>query len=169
VSRSSYVTGVDDVRVRFAPAGFSDPWDAYVKGKVLTPRNAFSKFNIPLLRPAVDVQDMVFSPGSLGGISPASVIATPGNDQISVAIAAPALAPSGWTILKAVAVAIADQDPQSGTLYEMTLGEDLTSTYTIVLAGLSEVLHVVGGYLVWTRPDGLLAYSPSMNTTATPT
>jgi len=154
---------------KIAPSLVTDAWQAYAKGLVMTDRNAFTKVNNPILRTAVDLDPMTMSPGALGGLPPATVVATPGADSISVAITPPATLPQGWTVLKAVAAAIVDQDPQSGVLYTITAGSDLTDPYTIVLAGLDEVLHQVFGWLVWTRPDGAFAFSPSVQTSATPT
>lgn len=154
---------------KLAPTLAVAPWTAYVKGKVLTERNAFTKFNLPILRPQADLADFVFSPGALGGPAPASVVTTPGNDQLSIAIAAPAVIPDGWTIQAGVAACIKDQDSHTPTEYEITADEDLTSTYTIVLTGLDAVLYQVGGWLRWTRPDGLTAYSPSIASSGTPT
>lgn len=152
-----------------APADFIAPWTAYSTGKVMYNRNAFNKFNLPVLRGEVDLANFVFSPGALGGLPPASVSAVAGNDIITVTITAPSDIPSGWTINKAVAACIADQDPQTEALHTITAGSDATSTYEVVLSGLSAVLYRVGGWLVWNRPDGKLAYSPALMDTATPT
>jgi len=143
--------------------------EAYIKGKVLTARNAFTKFNLPALGPETDALLFAFSPGSLGGLPPATVVATAGNDQISVAVTPPTLIPDGWSVTRCIAAAIKDQDPHSGTDYEITIGQDLSDPYTIVLTGLDPVLYVVGGWIEWLRSDGKAAYSISVNDTATPT
>jgi len=167
----SFLNGVYKV----APALVTAPWDAYAVGKVLTGRNQFQKSNLPILRPAggspaTDLSSFVMSPGSLGGPPPASVVATPGNDQLSVAITAPAVSPVGWSIAKAVAAVIAAQDPGTDVLYNTYAAEDATSTYACVITGLQEIEYEVFGWLVWTRPDGKLAYSPSVQgAAATPT
>jgi len=154
---------------KFAPPEVTAPWTAYIRGLVMTERNAILKFNIPLLREAVDMSDFVMSPGALGGLPPASAVATPGNNQISTLVTAPTSVPTGWTIQSAVVAVIKDQDPQAFTDPTVIAGSDLTSTYTIVLTGLAETLYQVFSWLVWTRPDGRLAYSPSIQTSATPT
>lgn len=154
---------------KVAPPLFTASWEAYVKGKVLTSRNAFTKFNLPLLRGGADLANFVFSPGALGGLPPTAMVPTAGADQISVAVTAPTVVPTGWTVQAAVAAAIADQDPDSGLLTTIVAGEDLTAAYTIVLAGLDEVLYRVGAWLRWVRSDGLIAYSPALVGTATPT
>jgi len=151
---------------KLAPALFTDPWDAYAKGIVMTGRNAFTKKNLPTLRPASDLSVFTFSPGALGGLPPDSCVVTPGNDQLSMAIAAPATVPVGWTVYSAIAAVIPDQDPQSGILYNISAGEDLTSAYVVLLTGLlSAQLYQVGAWLKWNRPDGSFAYSPSIQTT----
>jgi hypothetical protein len=152
-----------------APALFIEPWTAYSTGKVMYNRNAFTKFNLPVLREETDLANFIMSPGALGGLPPASVSAAAGNDIITVTITAPAVLPTGWTIHSAIAACIIDQDPQSDSDYTITAGSDATSTYEVVLSGLSAVPYVVGGWLKWNRPDGKFAYSPALYDTATPT
>jgi len=153
---------------KLAPPLFTAPWLAYVRGKVLTERNAFTKFNLPVLRGEADLANFVFSPGALGGLPPASMAITPGAGQLSVAITAPSTVPSGWTIAAAVAACIEDQDPDTGVLTTITAGEDTTATYTVVLTGLNATLYRVGAWLRWTRSDGQIAYSPAIVDSDTP-
>lgn len=145
-----------------APTLFQQPWSAYARGKPLTDRNVFSKFNLPVLRGEADLANFVFSPGALGGLPPVSMVVTPGNDQLSVAVTVPAVLPTGWTINGVVVAAIEDQDPDVDTAYQITAGEDLTAAYTIVLALGSAILYRVGAWIRWNRPDGELAYSPAI-------
>lgn len=154
---------------KLAPPIATAPWEAYIKGKPLTARNAFTKFNLPVLRGEADLANMVFSPGALGGLPPVSVVATPGADLITVTCAAPSPVPSGWTVAAAQAACIADQDPDTGILTTVVAQEDVSSPYSFTLTGLDEVLHYVGVWLKWTRSDGLTAYSPSILVSATPT
>jgi len=145
-----------------APPLFTAPWEAYIVGKPLTARNALTKFNLPGLRSEVDLINFVFSPGALGGPAPASFAAVGGNDLITVDIVPPNL-PTGWTITKAIAACIPDQDPQSGTELVIIAGSDASDPYQVVLSGLqSVVLYQVGAWLEWLRPDGKTAYSPSL-------
>lgn len=154
---------------KLAPSLVTDTWTLYAKGVVMTGRNAFTKFNLPDLRPASDLTDLVLSPGALGGLPPTAVVATPGSGQLSCAVTAPTTLPVGWTIAGAVAAAVRDQDPQSGVLYTITAGSDMSAPYTIVLTGLTaSELYQVRAWLIWTRPDGLTAYSPDISTTGTP-
>lgn len=154
---------------KLAPPIAVAPWDAYIKGKPLTGRNAFTKFNLPVLRGEADLANMVFSPGALGGLPPVSVVATPGADLITVTCAAPSPVPSGWTVTAAQAACIADQDPDTGVLTTVVANQDLTDPYSFTLTNLDEVLHYVGVWLKWLRSDGLVAYSPSVLVSATPT
>jgi len=154
---------------KLAPALFTDPWDAYARGLVMTSRNAFTKQNLPTLRPAVTLDVFQFSPGALGGLPPTAVVPTPGSGTVSIAVTAPTVVPAGWTIYSAVAAVVAEQDPQTGILYEISAGEDLTSTYAIVINGLDAIEYQVGAWLKWNRPDGKFAYSPSIQTTTTVT
>jgi len=153
---------------KLAPPLFTAGWDAYIKGKVLTSRNAFTKFNLPVLRGEADLANFVFSPGALGGLPPASNVITPGAGTLSCAIAAPSTVPTGWTVEAAVAAAIEDQDPDTGVLYEITAGEDTTAAYVVLLSGLPATQHRVGAWLRWVRSDGLIAYSPDISAFATP-
>jgi len=151
---------------KLAPSLFTDPWDAYAQGKVMTGRNAFTKQNLPVLRTETDLTNFVGSPGALGGLPPASVVVTPGNDQLSMAITAPSTVPTGWTVYSAIAAVVADQDPQTDILYNIYAGEDLTSAYVVLITGLLDAtLYQVRAWLKWTRPDGTFAYSPSIDTT----
>jgi len=152
-----------------APALFTAPWTAYATGKVLTARNALSKFNLSALRGDADLAQFTFSPGALGGLPPTTLVVTPGNDLLTCDVTAPAL-PTGWTIQGAVVAAIRDQSPETGILYSIVAGEDLTSAYSVVLTPLTQsVVWRVGAWLRWTRPDGQTAYSPSILGSGTPT
>lgn len=146
-----------------APALFVEPWARYTNGKVLTDRNAFTKFNLPVLRDMADLDNMVFSPGAFGGLPPASCVCTPGNDQLAFAVTAPSVVPTGWVIAAAVVAAIPQQDPESGLLYDITAGEDLTAAYSITLTGLLNATEYRwGAWLRWTRPDGKTAFSTAL-------
>lgn len=147
---------------KLAPPDFVAPWQAYIVGKPLTDRNAFTQFNLPVLRPDTDLDSMVGSPGALGGLAPATATPTPGNDQVTVAITAPA-APTGWSVDSAIAAVIRQQDPHSGILYTISVGTDATSPYSINITGLADSVQYRGwAWLKWLRPDGKFAYSPSI-------
>jgi len=149
-----------------APTLFQDPWAAYANGKVLTDRNAFTKFNLPSLRDAADLLLMQASPGALGGLPPISITVTPGNDQLTVACAAPATLPVDWTVYAAEFAVIKQQEPGVGTDYQITCMEDLAAAYSQVFAGLADATtYMCFAWLKWLRPDGRYAYSPSISAT----
>lgn len=155
---------------KFAPALVTEPWDAYAKGQPLTARNAFTKFNLSNLRDAGTIDYIVLCGGANGGPPPDSAFATPGDDQLSIAITPPSTLPQGWTVNGAIAAAIREQDPDSGQLFVVTAGEDLTSPYTVVLTGLDDsVEYQFRAWLRWNRPDGTFAYSPDIGGQATTT
>jgi len=155
---------------KFAPAIFTAPWEAYIQGKVMTSRNAFTKFNLGPLRPETDLAEFIASPGVLGGIPGATLTLTPGDDLVTIAGTAPAVIPDGWTLVGLQGIAIRDQDPATGTFYTMASGEDLTSAYSFQLTGLtSAVDYLAAGWWKWTRPDGRTAYSPSVQEIVTTT
>lgn len=154
---------------KFAPSAMTEAWAAYAAGQVMTDRNGFIKINLPDMRDEVDVNNFVFSPGARSGIAAAAIVATGGNDQITVDITAPAL-PSGWTIVEAIAAAIRQQDPQTDDLYTITAGTDATSTYQVVLTGLANAQeYLVGAWFKYLRPDGLNAYGRAISALETTT
>lgn len=149
-----------------APAGMVAPWTEYARGLVMSDRNAFIKQNLPLLRGDTTLADIIFSPGALGGLPPSAATFTPGNDQVTIVPTAPSPLPTGWTITKASALVIPDQNPASGVLYTVTYGEDLTSPYSINITGLLNAAQYMGGvWFEYLRPDGRTAYSPDFHGT----
>jgi len=164
---------VDDLFKRMGPLAQA-PWIASVIGRPLTARNRLMQANIPAMRGAPDRQDFIGSPGVGGGLAPTSIAAAPTavNDEISVTIGASA-APTGWSLLRAVAVAFLDGLPTqvlSGFVAEAQNAAPVPgANNTVLITGASGVgLHVVSGWLVWTRTDGQIAYGPSLSTMATP-
>lgn len=154
---------------KFAPAIVTSVWEAYASGLVLTSRNAFTKFNLPVLRGEADLDNMIISGGANGGPPPASATPTPGSGTLSIAIVAPTVLPQGWTVYSAQAAIIRDQDPDSGTLFDILAGEDLTSTYAVAFSSLAAGVWQYRAWLKWTRPDGTFAYSPDIGGQSTVT
>jgi len=155
---------------KVAPPEVTAPWFIYASGKVLTDRNAFTKFNLPSLRTALDLALMQFSPGALGGLPPASITVTGGADQVTVACTAPATVPTGWTITSAILGLIKDQEPGVGVDYDMQVFEDAAAAYTNVFTVPAPAADWVGfAFLKWLRPDGKIAYSPSLSDQASST
>jgi len=155
---------------KIAPALFADPWFTYAAGKPLTDRNAFAKFNNGVLRTETDLSLMVFSPGALGGLPPATITVTGGADQVTVACTAPGVLPVGWSIVGALLGIIKDQEPGVGVDYDITMVEDDVAPYSNVFAVPAAAADWVGfAYLKWLRPDGKFAYSPSLSDQASST
>jgi len=152
-----------------APTLLQDVWKAYAQGKVLTDRNAYTKFNLPLLRDSGSLDDWVASPGALGGLPPDSAVSTPGVGTLSIAIAAPSVLPSGWTVYSAIAAIIREQDPDTGILYTISAVEDLTSAYVCAFSSLGAHEWQYRAWLKWNRPDGSFAYSPAIGGQSTST
>jgi hypothetical protein len=153
----------------YMPAEVQESWNAYASGQPLTGRNALAKFNVADLQGETDLTNFVMAPSAKSGPIAAGISVTPGSTQLTVALTAPVL-PSGWSIVQAVAAAIRDQDPATGTLYEMTGGTDATAPYSIVLTGLTATeLYSVGGWFKYERPDGTFAYGRALMDTGTPT
>lgn len=150
-----------------APPQFISPWDAFASGQVLTGRNAFVGRFVKDLRGEADLLLMPFSPGALAGPAPASVAAASGVGEIVVTVTPP-VTPTGWVLSATAAAAIEDGDPAALTSVALVVGEEVTGDIT--LTGLTAAqLYVVGGWTIWARPDGRVAYGPSLNDSATPT
>lgn len=153
---------------KFAPPDITAPWEEYARGLVMTARNAFTKLNLGVLRPETDILLMLFSPGALGGLPPATLTVTGTAPGVTVACTAPASVPTGWTLTSAILGLIPQQDPQSGALYTIETFEDAVAPYT------HDFVEVAGDYvgfafLKWLRPDGRTAYSVSLSDEATST
>jgi len=145
------------------------PWNRFAEGQALTGRNAWQGQAVKDLRGDADLADFTFSIGAKGGLPPTAIALTPGVGEITVDFTVP-IAPTGWTLASAIAAAIRDQDPATGTFYDTTEGEDVSTPYQVVLSGLTGAqLYRVGGWLKWTKPDGSVAYSAAVMDSDTPT
>lgn len=146
---------------KISPADFRAPWLAYANNLRITDRNGWIKVNLPIIRDNPNLDGIFLSPGANGGLN-VTPVSTPGSGQISVAMTAPSPLPSGWSIVKAVAACILDQDPTVATDMEITAGSDASDPYTIVLTGLSAADYQVAGWFVFQRSASLtdLAYGP---------
>jgi hypothetical protein len=151
---------------KFMPTAAAQAWELYGQNNRFTARNGFIKQNLSNLREEADLTNFLFSPSAGGGLVAAGMVATGGNDQVTVDLTAPSL-PAGWTIVEAVAAVIRQQDPQSGLLYEVTAGTDATSTYQIVLTGLASAeTYVVGGWFKYAKSSTEFAYGQALMDTA---
>lgn len=154
---------------KFMPGIAREPWTAAVRGIPMTAQNMIASKNISILRDATDLNDMVLSPGALGGIPPSSIVVTPGNDQLSVAVTAPS-PPTGWTLTAAQGVVVPDQDPHDPIAGVPVAQEDLTSTYTLVFTGLLDSTdYQVAVWLKWLTTSMNVAYSIALREQATTT
>lgn len=152
-----------------APAEVLDVWNAFAQGRPFLGVNKWVGENVRVLNGDALMTDVIYSPGAKGGPAPATaVIATGGAaGEIDVDWTLPT-APNGWMIYGAAIAAIKDQDP-TGIFEGPFFGASVAApaiTYTIT--GLTVATdYVVGLWLVWTKPDGSLAYSVSIVDTAT--
>ncbi len=150
------------------PAEVTAAWDAYAQGQVLTGRNAFTKKNLPILRPAggapvTTFDNFLLSPGAYGGLVPATFIVTPGNDQLTLAATFPAVLPSGWTALGMTFAVLLEQDPTAPTDLQVTAVDDDAAAYSQVIAGLASVAEYQCFCIArYTRADGSIAYAQSV-------
>lgn len=150
---------------KFMPTAAVAAWALYGQNSRFTDRNGFIKINLSPLRSQATLANFVFSPSAGGGLAASAIAVTPGNDQLQVVLTAPSL-PTGWAIVKAVMAVIRQQDPQTGTLYNVTAMEDTTAAYDVTFTGLASAqTYVVGGWFVYTKADGTLAYGEALMTT----
>jgi len=154
---------------KLLPGGATAPWELFAKGKVLTARNAFTKFNLAALREETDLAFMTGSPGALGGPPPVSASAVGGSGTLQVTVVDPATTPVDWTQTFLSSLAIRDQDPQSGTLYSSYFETEAEPSPTVTFLSLPAGNYWTFTWLQWLRPDGLIAYSPSIADAATVT
>lgn len=154
---------------KFMPGSAVAAWQLYALNNRFTDRNGFIKVNLSELRSQTDLTNFTMSPSAGSGLAAQAMSLTAGSLSITVDLTAPAL-PSGWTITQAVAAAIQQQDPQTGTQFIVTAGTDDATPWSISLTGLTATQeYVVGGWFKFTKPDGTFAYGQSLMDTATPT
>lgn len=153
---------------KYMPAGAISAWQAYAKVSRFTDRNGWIKVNLSNLRSEADLTNFVFSPAANGGLPAAAIATTPGAGQITVTLTAPSL-PVGWSISKAIAAGIRQQDPQTGTLFVVTSAEDAATPFAPILTGLTAgQVYVVGGWFEFVKPDGSFAYGQALMDSDTP-
>lgn len=142
------------------------PWAAYASGRPMTDRNAFIKFNIPQLRTATNLGGFVASPGVLGGFPLAGFTATGDTGQATASAVVPSL-PPGWTVQAVIFEVISDQDPHDDFGGVILAQEDTTEPYSVTFTGLSAGSYVISAWARYARPDGKIAYGPSLIATVT--
>lgn len=156
---------------RLIPSGFAAPWDAFVKGRPLTQRNAYIGAFTKLLRSKSDLADWQVSPGAKSGPALAAHSAAGGASpgEIDVTYTTPSV-PNGWTLDKVVHVYAEDHDPSTAWTQEIGLDDDATANGSYTISGLNAgVDYAVSSYTVFTRDDGSTAYGISATDIATAT
>lgn len=148
-------------------------WTAFAKGKAMTDRNMWQKSNLPSLRnmptpadpnnvPLTTLETMTISPGVNAGLGFASVAASsPGAGEFTMTPVAPAL-PAGWAIVKAHAVAFKSQNASTDTDYTSYYGSNAVAPYAVALTDLPTATYDGFLFFEYTKPDGTIAYSPSL-------
>lgn len=152
-----------------APAVIVDAWNAFAVGRPFTGMNKWVGENVRVLNGETDLDNLIFSPGNGGGIiqQAQTAVTGAGSGEIDWTATAPT-APAGWTLQKAHAVVIPDQDPTGIFLGGWEASEDATAPYAGTITGLTPAtVYQVGIFLEWEKPDGGTAYSASTTTQAT--
>lgn len=151
------------------------PWTAFATGKPFTNRNAFGGQNLAAMRGQVDRTDYIASPGANGGVAPTAVTGTGGasSGEIDVTVTSPPT-PTGWTLVSAQVFAMQDGDPADQVPAPIAEAENTSPTEdgdtVVTVSGLeANTLHVIAGWLEWTKPDGSTAYGAAIANTATST
>jgi len=155
---------------KLAPSLVKEPFDAFATGRKFLGFNAFVGENNRITQGETDLQAMLMSPGARGGLPPAGVVASTGSGtgEIDVTITPPAQLPDGWTVSKAVAVAVVDQTPEGIFSGNFVADEDTTDPYEITLTDFDASQDCVAyGFIVYEKANGDLAYSVSVADTAT--
>lgn len=143
------------------------PWLRFAVGQVLTGRNAFIGRQITAMRGETDVELFVGSPGAKGGLAPLTVSAADDTDKIAVTFTLPT-APTGWAVAASQCAAIPAQNPATGILYQTYEAEVATTPWLVASIDPTPADdYIVVGWLKWTKPDGSIAYGPSLIDTVT--
>ena len=154
---------------KVAPTPIFNTWNAFAQGRPFLGVNKWIGENVRTLNGETDMNNVIFSPGAKGGPPPISFTpvtgAVPGEIDFTFVAPAP---PTGWALHSVVAAAFNDQAPDgffTGPFVSTTVAAP-TLTGSLSGLGSAEVCQV-GGWLIWTKPDGTLAYSASITDQAT--
>lgn len=154
---------------KLAPQEILSTWNSFAEGRPFTGMNKWVGENVRVLNGETDMQNVIFSPGAKGGLPPESINAATGTTpgSIDVTFVVPA-APVGWTLTSAVAAAFEDQAPNAFFTGNFRAASDNAAPWVVTITGLTAgAVCNVGGWLVWTKPNGQLAYSVSLSDQAT--
>lgn len=153
----------------YLPPGATGAWTLYANNQRYTARNGWLSANTGPLREKTALTDIVLSIAAGSGSIAAGMVATPGNAQVTVALTAPEV-PDTWTIDRAWAMAVRNENPQTSALFDVVAASDDSTPYEVVLPGLTNGKeYVVGGWFEYTKPGGAKAYGIALQDLATPT
>lgn len=136
------------------------PWTANAKSQPYTNRNKFLSVNVKGMRSDTDETNYIGSPAANGGLALAAFTPTGGSGEITSAVTTPTL-PTGWTLTAVVMFAIADQDPQTDTLYNSYSAKETSATWNPTISSLAAGDYWVTAWAVMTKSDGTTAYGAS--------
>lgn len=147
-----------------APALFRAPWTANAVGQKYTDRNKLLAENVGVLQVQTDMDLFIASPGARGGPPLESITPTTGagSGEIDCVAAAPTI-PTDWSLTSVTFIAFPDQDPHIAYVGPLVVETDATDPYDVTLTGLpAATVCQVAAFPVWERPDGKVAYGPSL-------
>lgn len=153
---------------KLAPANVQAPWTANAKGKQFTDRNKFIGDNVKLLRGETDIAKLVLSPGANGGMVASSITGTPAAGSLDAVLVAPDL-PAGWSITQAVFALTADVDPALAPPATITVITDAATPFEADFTSLAAGDYLLSGWFVYEKPNGQVAYGPSISSMETVT
>lgn len=156
---------------RLVPAAFSAPWDAFVKGRPLTARNAYMGAFTKLMRGETDLTNWQTSPGARSGpaLQAQSAAGGTASGEIDVTYTVPTI-PTGWTLDSVIHAYAEDHDPATEWNYTVGLDDDTVKSGSHTITGLTAgTAYAVTSYPVFTRDNGDKAYGVSLNSIATAT
>jgi len=148
---------------KLLPADAQAPWNAFITGKPLINRNAFISMNLPDMRGAANNNTFVGSPGNGGAVAPTAIAladAGGGTHHITVTMTVPTV-PAGWTITDSQAVAVIQEDPNTSTIVTSYYGHS-GDALGVVTINAAAGTWVVAGWFKFAKPDGSVAYGPSL-------
>lgn len=151
---------------KVAPGPIIQAWDLFAQGRPFLGVNKWVGENVRVFKGQEDMNNVIFSPGAKGGTPPVAFTADPGASagEIDVNFVLPT-APSGWTLTSIAAAAFHDQLPYDFFTGPFVSGTAAAPATSLTLTGLGDAEACqVGGWLIWTKPNGETAVSASITT-----
>lgn len=146
---------------KIAPSGAREPWDAYATGRPFTGMNAYVGENNRALVGESTMAEFIASPGAGGGFPAEAMDASTGagSGVIDVAFTMPSV-PDGWSPTAAAAVAFLAFDPTDRVMGQMFLETAEADPWELSFENLEPAEeYLIGGWVVWEKPNGRPAYS----------